>query len=83
MNLLTTTQVRNIMQANGVKLMYTNKSAGNPGNIRRVKAYYHGNLAMLTALQEACGKENVNLTKGSNSPRSFGHPAVTVRCVLG
>ena len=88
MKLLTTTQVRNIMRANGGEPRYTNKTTAHKGNIRRVKAYYYGNQTMLKALQKACGAENVTLTDGGDSyPAGFGYgysgqPGVTVKCVL-
>lgn len=80
--LLTTKQVRNIMRINGADSygMYTNKTAGHKGNLRRVKAYVRGNHKMVTALIDACGAENVNITDGSEY---FGWPGVTVKCVLG
>ena len=82
--LLTTTQVRNIMRANGGTPEYTNKTAGHTGNVRRVKAYYRGNSQMLIALQNACGALNVTLTKGVEYSRSYmPRRAVTVRCVIG
>ena len=86
MKLLTTTQVRNIMRANGGEPRYTNKTTAHKGNIRRVKAYYYGNQTMLKALQKACGAENVTLTDGRDlSGFGYGYsgqPGVSVKCVL-
>ena len=82
--LLTTLQVRNIMLKNGVygNSMYTNKTSKNPGNIRRVKCYrMAGDGALIAALREAAGAENVNLTPGGECHRSGG-PGITVKCVL-
>ncbi len=78
--LLTTTQVRALMRTYGGEPLYTNKTTGHTGNIRRVKAYYNDNQNMLAALILACGDENVTLTEGSDW---MGEPGVTVRCTLG
>lgn len=83
MPLLTTTQVRAIMRTHGGEPLYTNKSLGHTGNIRRVKAYYFNNKedrTMLRVLNKACGRENVTVTEGSDQ---HGVPGITVKCVLG
>jgi len=89
MPLLTTTQVRAIIRAYGgdPAYIYTNKTAGHTGKIRRVKTYYNDNQPMLVALILACGEENVTLTNGSELPNSkfyqSGDRGVTVKCTLG
>jgi hypothetical protein len=79
MLLLTTLQVRAIMRANGGKPAYTNKTKGYTGQHRRVKAYYRSNAAMVSALQRACGVENVTVTN-RNDPHGFA--GVTVKCYI-
>lgn len=82
--LLTTLQIRTIMRANGVSgsMMYTNKTKGHTGRIRRVKCYLAGGDAgLVSALHAATGAMNVNVTAGSSYSRSWGE-GVTVKCVL-
>lgn len=80
MKLLTTLAVRWVMRVYGAKPLYTNKTKGHTGNVRRVKCYYDGNYEMLNGLRNAFGTENVTLTSGNH--RYYSQQAITVRCVL-
>jgi hypothetical protein len=82
--MLTTTQVRAIIHKHSTNTygIYTNKTKGHTGPIRRVKCYFRNNTKLLTALQKAAGLENVTLTGGGHSYYSAG-PGITVKCVIG
>jgi hypothetical protein len=82
--MITTTQVRAIINAHRTSTygLYTNKTAGYTGDIRRVKCYFKGDVKLVVALQKAAGKANVYLTEGSGS--CFGGGAsIIVKCVIG
>ena len=75
--MLTTKQVRSIMAKHGARDLYTNKTTGHKGNDRRVKCYYRGNDALVTALKAAAGADNVRVHGGS-----YSGAGVVVKCVL-
>ena len=77
--LLNTKQVRAIIRANGGTPLYTNKTKGHTGNIRRVKCYFDGNADLLAALDKASGIRNVNWIMNN---RYAHHTAITIKCVL-
>jgi hypothetical protein len=85
--MLTTRQVRAIIRKHNPSThpvwdpIYTNKTKSNPGNVRTVKCYYHSNTALLKALQQAAGAQNVKLTTGAQHYYALG-PGITVKCVL-
>ena len=75
--MLTTTQVRFIMNAYKEQTIYTNKTYGDKSKNRRVKCYA-GNSKLLSVLRNAAGTENVTVTNGL-----YGGPGIVVKCVLG
>jgi hypothetical protein len=81
--MLTTKQVRAVIaQHDGNSYgVYTNKTAGDTSNRRRVKCYYRNNVRLLVALQKAAGVENVRVTPGGDY--AGGRPGIVVQCVIG
>lgn len=81
--MLNTKQVRAIINKHSSSTygLYTNKTAGDTSNNRRVKCYFRNNVKLLSALQKAAGKENVRITSGDQS--HYSQPAIIVKCVLG
>lgn len=75
--MLTTTQVRFIMNAYKQKTIYTNKTWGDKSENRRVKCYA-GDKALLKVLRTAAGTENVTVTNGL-----YNGPGIVVKCILG
>lgn len=86
--MLTTKQVRNIMRKHLTSTygLYTNKTAGDTTDIRRVKCYMPRNtkegMSLLSELRASAGVSNVNVTKGEHS-WGYGRPGITVRCIIG
>ena len=86
--MLTTKQVRNIMRKHLTSTygLYTNKTAGDTTNIRRVKCYMphktKEGMSLLAELRASAGVGNVNVTKGDQS-YGCGRPGITVRCIVG
>jgi len=81
--MLTTTQVRAIIRKHKTVTIWdpiwTNKTSKNPGNVRSVKCYFLDDMALVSALRNAAGAENVRIT---DSEHSMG-PGITVKCILG
>ena len=77
----TTLQVRSIMAHHGARGMYTNKTTGHTGNERRVKCYYTTQ-ALVDALCNLVGAENVKVTEGCNEFHGRGQQGVVVKCKL-
>jgi len=82
--MITTTQVRAIINKHAPNSygVYTNKTKGHLGQVRRVKCYFRNNIKLLKALQRAAGRDNVTLTVGGVGAYG-GQPGITVKCVLG
>jgi hypothetical protein len=84
-HMLTTKEVRKIIltfQPGTSNSVYTNRTAGDDSNNRRVKCYYRSNTALLAALRSAAGPNNVTLTPGSYDWTQGGMMGITVKCVL-
>jgi hypothetical protein len=82
--MLTTKQVRAIIakhEKNAGYGVYTNKTAGDTSDNRRVKCYYRNNLALFLELQKAAGVENVRITNGASGWYANGK-GIIVKCVL-
>ena len=81
--MLNTKQVRSIIAKHSDSSygVYTNKTAGDMSNRRRVKCYFKNNVQLLKALQKAAGAGNVTLTEGAQHYYAPG-PAIVVKCVL-
>jgi hypothetical protein len=82
--MLTTKQVRAIIKQHrpdGMWGVYTNKTAGDTTNRRKVKCYFRNDVDLFRALQKAAGRANVYLTPGSDYCHSIG-PGIIVNCVL-
>lgn len=77
--MLTTIQVRAIMHKHSIRAedMYTNKTTGHTGNIRRVKCYSSED-ALIEELMEVAGWD-VTVTEGSSYMQ---RPGITVKCIL-
>jgi len=76
----TTKQIRAIMRRHNAFGIYTNKTAGDSSDNRRVKCYFSSNKNLLQELRQVAGRENVTLTPGSNY--WGGQPGIVVKCIL-
>ena len=85
--MITTTQVRSIMKKNGILFnqCYTNKTTGETGKARRVKAYFRGdqNSKVYKELVKAAGKTNVKILDNFYPSGYNGIQSLIVRCELG
>ena len=83
--MLTTKQVRNVMRNHLFNRadIWTNKTSGNFSIYRSVKCYVPSNdtkaAALLAALVEAAGEDNVKVTDGSEY---LAWPGIIVRCTI-
>ena len=80
-NMLTTKEVRNILKSHGLNWTYTNKTAGDTSNRRRVKTYFSCSNAVkklvINDLLAATSTDNVKVVDSD-----YYGSAVIVKCIL-